>query len=373
MACAQEWQSDAEPMLSNHAQLTSASMFVKAGEAYFSPKMDWIVFQAIPVPAEGGEPDEHYSMYAAPLKLGSGGEAASIGEPVLLSAPGSANTCGWFHPTEAGVVLFGSTLAPPSEDNVPGYQRDKSSYSWAFPTEMEIVSASIGSKLPPKPIFEQPGYTAEGSWSSDGRFILYANVDDARSEQLGRGDADLWVYDRETKVRTPLVTAVGYDGGPFFGPGDKWICYRSDRKGDDLLQLFAAELAYDDTGAITGIQREVVLSDNGDVNWAPFWHPSGEALLYTSSAHGHFNYEVLAVEFDPDKAAGELKQARVTEAAGFDGLSVFSPDGKWMMWTSQRGEGGSSQIWIGRFNTPVLRGRLMPEPPKPVMPADDGN
>jgi hypothetical protein len=28
---------------------------------------------------------------------------------------------------------------------------------------------------------------------------------------------------------------------------------------------------------------------------------------------------------------------------------VFSPDGKWMLWTGQRHEGKSSQLYIGKY------------------------
>src|ERR1700733_10714050 len=47
-------------ILSDRVQLTSG--FDKAGEAYFSPDMKWIIFQASPK----GMP--HYQMYVAPLK-----------------------------------------------------------------------------------------------------------------------------------------------------------------------------------------------------------------------------------------------------------------------------------------------------------------
>ena len=43
------------------------------------------------------------------------------------------------------------------------------------------------------------------------------------------------------------------------------------------------------------------------------------------------------------------RRRRVTHAAKFDGLPVFSSDGGRMMWTSQRGAGGSSQVWIADF------------------------
>jgi Tol biopolymer transport system component len=184
-------------------------------------------------------------------------------------------------------------------------------------------------------------------------------VNDERSTRLGRPDADLWIYDHQTKEPTLLVEADGYDGGPFFSPDDKWICYRSDRRGDNQLQLFAAELAFDESGRPTGIVREVALTDNKDVNWAPYWHPSGEYWIFTSSAYSHLNYEVLAIEFAPDKPLDKLKTFRVTDANGFDGLSVFSPDGRHMMWTSQRGAGASSQLWIARFHEEVARGQLL--------------
>ena len=88
-------------------QLTRRADFLRAGEAYFSPDQRWIIFQATPVPPEGEEPTPHYEMYAAPLLWdGEPGAAdarvAGLGEIVQLSKPGSANTCGWFHPTEPG-------------------------------------------------------------------------------------------------------------------------------------------------------------------------------------------------------------------------------------------------------------------------------
>ena len=37
------------------------------------------------------------------------------------------------------------------------------------------------------------------------------------------------------------------------------------------------------------------------------------------------------------KSPTELKRARITRAAGADVLPAFSEDGRWLMWTSQRG------------------------------------
>jgi TolB protein len=355
--------------LSDIRQLTFAEDWAKAGESYFSPDGKAIVFQAVPAPEEGEEPSPHYGMYAAKMIRHRMLDMVS-----LVSEPGSANTCGWFHPTQlprgSYDLMFGSTLVAPNQENQPGYQRGTGQYRWAFPTEMEIVSLRIGElhwdgrhasgsyyeAIDPHLVFEKPGYTAECSYSPDARHILYAQVDEEKSNELGAPDADLWVFDTETDKHTILVEADGYDGGPFFSPDGKWICYRSDRKGNNLLQLFVSELEYDESGKITGISKEIQLTDNRHVNWAPYWHPSGEYMLYASSEVSHGNYEVFAIRFDAENPEKKQTPTRITFAKGFDGLPVFSSDGEMMMWTAQRGDDrspdgkASSQLWVAKWN-----------------------
>ena len=376
-----DWRAAEAPILTHHRPLTSRDMFTRAGEAYFNPASSMVIFQATPVPEAGELPSPHYEMFVAPFTHGptpdgQGSTISGISTPIRVSTGGSANTCGWFHPTQANIVLFGSTIDPPSEDNVPGYQRGTGRYAWSFPTEMEIVAGSISSTIIPaegetdfhglRPaitdvLFAEPGYTAEASWSPDGRTILYAQVDEAKSDAAGRPDADLWIYDTETGARYPIVQASGYDGGPFFSPCGTKICYRSDRVGNNLLQIFVGELKMNEEGVPVGLKREIQLTDNEHVNWAPYWHPDGDLLVYASSAVSHRNYEVFAIWADPAKGSTPV---RLTHASGADVLPVFSPDGRYLMWTAQRGpmaEGEdrpSSQMWIARVDSEALRARL---------------
>lgn len=374
-----EWVDAEAPILSHAVELTSRSDFAKAGEQYFSPDGSWIIFQGKPAREDGLE-DPHYTMYIAKLLRDGEGAIVGLETPIQVSEPGSANTCGWFHPARKGEILFGTTGQPPAEESGPGYQGPTAKYSWRFPTEMEIVTRYLPqlhddlSDAPARyikrnvaqPLFSRPGYDAEGSWSPDGRYVLYAHVDDEKSEVLGRPDADIYVFDSETGDQIPLVATPGYDGGPFFSPDMSWICYRSDRQGDGNLQLFVAEVDYGPDGSITGIDREVQLTDNGHVNWAPYFHPSGRFLVYTTSELGHTNYEVYAIEFDPDKPMHELWKQRITHAEGFDGLPVFSRDGRRMIWCAQRGDLAdgdvrpSSQIWIADFDTEALLRAVAP-------------
>ena len=79
-------------------------------------------------------------------------------------------------------------------------------------------------------------------------------------------------------------------------------------------------------------------------------------MLYASSEVSHGNYEVFAIRFDADNPEKQQTPIRITHAAGFDGLPVFSADGEYMMWTAQRGDDrspdgkASSQLWIAKWN-----------------------
>lgn len=359
---AQSTRVNESPLLLDVIQLTTNAEFLKAGESYFSPDGSWLIFQAVAKPADGSKPSEHYAMFVAPLEFDGKGMPTGMGTAIEISPPGSANTCGWFHPSEPAVVIFGSTLVPPTSPDKPGFRVGQRKYAWAFPSQMDIVRADIsaifagGSDRPElETIFTRDGYDAECSISPDGRHLLYSRVDETKS--IDRLDVDIWVLDLKTGKHTPVIVARGYDGGPFFSPDGTSICYRSDRNEDDRLQLFLAELAFDDDGAITGVEAEHAITYNDHVNWAPFFHPSGKFLVYATSELGHHNYELMAVQLDPqdDYSMDPARRThhRVTFADGFDGLPAFSSDGRLLLWTSQRtidGGVGTSQVWLARIN-----------------------
>jgi len=367
---------DEAAMLRDHVQLTFAGQYIRAGEAYFSPDGTSIIFQAIPVPEAGKEADPFYAMYVATLVRDEAGAITGLAGITRVSPEGSANTCGWFHPTRRNEILFGTTFTRPDEEQKSGFQVGSRKYVWMFPAEMEIAQASItpwtlstpaGTSAAvvsgaPKAIFNRPNYDAEGSWDPTGRFLLYAHVEDAPA--MGRPDANLYIFDSVRGTHTPIVSTPGYDGGPFFSPDGRAICYRSDRKGDDHLQIFVATLKFetldDGVEAPVGIEHEFQLTQNEHVNWCPFWHPSGKFLVYATSEVGHHNYEVFGLQVDLDalKAgvpANTLRSWRVTFTPGADVLPAFSPDGQWMMWTAQRSPAEadnprpSSQLWVARW------------------------
>ena len=87
------------------------------------------------------------------------------------------------------------------------------------------------------------------------------------------------------------------------------------------------------------------ITDFESMSWAPYPHPSGEYFIFTTNKHGFENFELFIVD------TGGFKQpVRVTFTDGFDGLPVFSPDGRRLAWTSGRGSGDGAQLWIARWD-----------------------
>ena len=222
-----------------------------------------------------------------------------------------------------------------------------------FPPEMQIVRCDLrtadGTAATLEPVIDDRGaYVAECSLSADGRHLLFCSLES--------NGGDLFTLDLTTGASCRIVGANGYDGGPFFSPDGKRICYRSDRQGNHLLQLFVSELGFNETGGIIGIEREYQLTDDENVNWCPFWHPNGRFLVYSTSRIGHHNYEIFLVDADPGDVAGSTGTIRygagvhrVTHADGSDVLPAFNADGTVMIWSSRRGEAGTVQLWVADF------------------------
>ena len=353
----------AEEFLGTPVELTTSDQFAKAGEAYFSPDGKRIIFQAVEPPREGEEVEPFYAMFLADFVDASA--TPRLENIRRISPPGSANTCGWFDPQDPDVLWFASTVHPPTKSESPGYQRS-GRYKWMFPPQMRVVKLDLKTyDGTPESLEVVHGdgtsYVAECSVSNDGRYLLYCSLES--------GQGDIFVKDLSTGTVIPLVTAAGYDGGPFFSPDGRRICHRSDRHNNNYLQLYVGELEFDAEGNITGLAREFQVTDNAHVNWAPFWHPNGRYLVYATSQEGHRNYEVFIIDAADDPSATPRVSRygtagrRVTNASGADVLPVFDPTGQMMMWTSQRGEGGTSQLWVAPFNSdgqPVAAGAGRP-------------
>lgn len=363
-----DWKSTEGSILVDPIQLTFPERFVKAGESYFSPDGSKVIFQAVEQPPAGEAPADFYAMFVADTVRDESGRTRALENLRRISPEGSANTCGWFHPVDSNLVIFGSTVDPPKDETAPGYQRGTGRYRWQFPPEMRIVAVDLrkadGTADPLEDVVgDGTSYVAEGSFSPDGRHLLYTSLE--------AGQGDIFVKDLATGRVVHLVAAPGYDGGPFFSPDGRRITYRSDRHGNNLLQVFVSELAFDADGGIVGVAREAQVTDDEHVNWCPFWHPDGKRLLYATSRDGHRNYEVYMVDAaaDLDASPPTAKYGtglrRITLAPGADVLPAFNADGTEVIWTSKRGESDTSQLWTAGFAADLSSPSSAPMPGRP--------
>lgn len=321
-----DWQKAEAAHLKNIKQLTFD--FVRAGEGYFSPDGRHIIFQA----EEKGE-NPFYQIYIQELETGKHWRVS----------PGvGRTTCAYFHPTEKRVLWASSHLDPDAkkhqaeeiekreEDRKAGRRRP---YEWVFDEHMDIFESDWdGGNL--KRLTDAKGYDAEGSYSADGKKIVFCSNRD--------GDLHIYLMDRDGKnVRQVTRAPQCYNGGPFLSPDGSQVIFRADRKEKGQLQIYVIKIDGSDERQLTDIKG---------VAWAPYWHPDGKHIVYTAAEHRpneRPNYDVWLMNVETGK------QWRLTHAPGQDVLPVFSPDGKKLMWSSTRdGKMAGTQLFIADFLMP---------------------
>lgn len=325
-----DWSAAEAKYLKNIKQVTTD--FVRAGEGYFSPDGTMIIYQA----EEKDTGNPFYQIFVQNL---------ATGERHRISPGQGRTTCAYFRP-DGKKVIYASSHSDPNaaaeqkaeyerrqEDAKTGKRRR---YQWDFDPHMKIYEANPdGTEL--KCLTPNANvYTAEGSYSPDGKQIVYSAGN--------AGDVQLYIMDADGKNPRQLTTAKGcYNGGPFFSPDGKRVIFRSDRKEKDRLQLYVINA--DGTG-------EKALTNNDQwVYWAPYWHPDGEHIIYTAADHSdpmaRPNYDLYWMNINTGRVT------RITHAPGADVLPVFSPDGRRLMWSTNRDGRQPTQLWIADFTRPA--------------------
>jgi len=325
---------------------------LRAGEGYFSRSGDLLIFQS---EREAGNP--FYQIYTLDLRSGE----------VQRVSPGTGKaTCGWIHPGSQR-ALFASTHLDPSALDKQIQEFDqrasgkKRRYAWDYDPHYDLFSVPLdgsgkngSGETVPQALTHTLGYDAEGSWSPNGRQILFASNRHAYAEgaqvdpeRLARDPSyfiELYSMDSSGQNIRRLTHSPGYDGGPFFSPGGDRIVWRRFSPDGMTAEIFSMASDGSDIRQLTHL---------GVLSWAPFYHPSGDYVIFTTNVHGHANFELYLVD-----VRGEKAPVRVSRSEGFDGLPAFSPDGKELVWTSNRTLDGRSQLFRARWNDEQAREQL---------------
>jgi Tol biopolymer transport system component len=216
-------------------------------------------------------------------------------------------------------------------------------YVWPLYESYDIFRAGPEGGDPVR-LTDTPGYDAEAVYSPRGDKIVFTSV--------RTGDLELFLMNPDGSGVEQLTHAPGYDGGAFFSLDGKWIVWRASRpEGERLAEyrrLLAQGLVRPGALEITIMNLEErkpnQLTDNGAANFAPYWHPDGRHIIFSSNMddpRGR-NFDLYLI----DVATREIE--RVTTFPGFDGFPMFSHDGKRLVFASNRNNKvrGETNIFI---------------------------
>ena len=322
-------------LLTNTRQLTFEGR--RAGEGYFSRDGKRMVYQS---EREPGNP--FFQIYLMDLETG---------DTQRVSPGHGKTTCGWIHPGGTK-VLFASTHDDPDARQKQAEELKRRAagterrYAWDYDERYELYVWDQGSRHYQN-LTNTRGYDAEGSWSPDGGLIAFTSNRRAYEGQMTAEERklferdpaymnDIYVLNADATQVRRLTTAPGYDGGPFFAPDGRRICWRRFSVDGATAEVWTMNVDGADARQLTRL---------GVMSWAPFYHPSGRYLIFTTNRHGFANFELYLVDAD-----GRSSPVRVTYTKGFDGLPAFTPDGRRLAWTSNRTAGGQSQLFLADWN-----------------------
>jgi TolB protein len=227
-------------------------------------------------------------------------------------------------------VLFASTHAagdepPPPPDRSRGY-------AWAIHDTYDVFAADLATGALRR-LTSTKGYDAEAVVSPDGKRVLFTSVRD--------GDLDLYTMAPSGDDVRRVTKVEGYDGGGFFSPDGKRIVYRAHHP--TAPEDLAAYRELRDAGLVRPSRMEIFtcaadgsdrvqVTRNGAANFAPYYHPDGKRILFSSNMEDPKGREFDIYMVGADGTGLE----RVTYSGGFDGFPMFSPDGKTLAFCANR-------------------------------------
>jgi TolB protein len=324
-----EKAADSKPMPEKHfknvRQLTFGG---DNAEAYWSPNSKELTFQSNN-PAWGLQCDQIFAMN---VKKAAGKKDF---KPQRISTGLGRTTCSYYMPN-GKQILYASTHeggkeCPPTPD-----LRQGGKYLWPIYNTFDIYVADKKGNITKK-LTNTPGYDAEAVLSPKGDKILFT------SDRTG--DLELWTMDLDGSNQKQITFDLGYDGGAFYSPDGSKIVFRASRpqsaeeikEYQDLLkqglvaptnmEIFTCNADGSDLKQITKL---------GKANWAPFYHPSGKKIIFSSNHHSKRGYDFQLFMVNEDGSGLE----QITSESIFNSFPMFSPDGKKLAFGSNRNNGG---------------------------------
>ena len=301
-------------------------------EAYWSFDGKHIVFQR--TSAKDGVPCDQIFV----------GRVPEPGQPFqykMVSTGKGRTTCAFFTSDNKHIVYAsthkGSDACPP----VPDRAKYGNRYIWPVYASYDIFVTDLeGTKV--KQITHTPGYDAEATLSPDGTKMIFTSNRD--------GDLDLYIMDLKDGSTKRVTDLLGYDGGAWFSPDAKKIIWRASRpKTEEEIKEYK-ELLSEGLVAPTKMEVWIANADGSDArpvtnlgqaNWAPNFTPDGRIIFCSNHEYKRgFPFNMYLLNQD---GSGLQK---ISRDRGFDAFPMFSQDGKKILFSSNRNNGGTRETNI---------------------------
>jgi len=165
-------------------------------------------------------------------------------------------------------------------------------------------------------------------WSDDGRWITYT-----QGFFFGQNadEADVWVMRSDGSERRNLSEGTSANEGvAAFSPDAERIVFRSARDGRFDLYWSTRD----------GSEVRALTNDDARENF-PVFSPDGKSIAFSSNRdgardmRGNLTFDNYILSLGPDGSPGALQ--RISDHPGQDSHPWFSPDGAWIVYTSERG------------------------------------
>jgi len=245
-------------------------------------------------------------------------------------------TCSYFMPNNKRIIYASTHLKHNDCPPVPE-RRQGDDYVWPLYPEFEIFIANLKGEVVQQ-LTDNDYYDAEATVSPDGKKIVFTST--------RNGDLDLYVCDIDGSNVKQVTFELGYDGGAFFTPDSKQLIFRASRMSSEEEADKYKTFLKRNIVAPTNMELYICNIDGsnlkqitklGNANWAPFMHPSGKKVLFSSNHQSNVGFPFHLYMINIDGTGLE----QITYDSKFDSFPMFSPDGTKLVWASNRNNGGT--------------------------------
>lgn len=183
-------------------------------------------------------------------------------------------------------------------------------------------------------VWVDEGGNEEPAIAEAGRYTDAVPSPDGRRIAVIR-DGDVWVYDRERQLFSRLTRTEQREGGIVWSPDGRDVFYVRDVPQFDIFRR-----------AADGSGREELIITSGTDKSPTSVSRDGKLLIYQNDDAEN---DIYAVPLDSGERGSPQ---RIIDGAGNQDNARLSPDGMWVMYTSN--ESGRNEIYLAPF--PVNRG-----------------